>query len=252
LTVTGSDMLTILVVDDTEDIRDLIHVVLTRKGFNVLTADGGQEMDAILHSARVHLIVLDAMMPGEDGLSICRRISAKGGPPIIMLSARGEQLDRLKGLELGAQDYIAKPFLADELAARIRIVLGRQASTGSPLPATSQQHFFGWSLDTISRRITSPTGADLVLSQAEYAVMSVLLNNPDRPLKRDFILEAMSELHEDTTERALDTLISRLRRKLRTLNPNALESDELIRTVYATGYMLRPQNIDTKSNPISA
>lgn len=231
----------ILVVDDTEDIRDLLEISLSRLGFHVLSADGGVQMDAILTARKIDLIVLDAMMPGEDGLSICRRVSNAKGPPIIMLSARGEDIDRLKGLELGAQDYVSKPFNANELAARIRIVIGRQVAHGAPGAGSTKAHFFNWTLDTVSRIMISPSGNELILSQAELAVMRVFLNYPDRPLKRDQILSGMADLHEHTTLRALDTVISRLRKKLNDAYPEGDKEEELIRTVYGVGYMLRPE-----------
>lgn len=228
----------VLAVDDTEDMRALLEAALKRRGFRILTADGGEEMDAILDTTRVDVIVLDSVMPGEDGLSICKRLREAGGPPVIMLSAKGEDLDRIRGLELGAEDYMAKPFNPDELAARIRVVLRRQPQDGPKAPAP--RSFFGWTLDHPSRRLTSPAGGSLVLTTAEYAVLNVFLAHPDRPLKRDFILTSMEALAAETTARALDTVISRLRRKLDAVNPGAPEEDELIRTVYGTGYMLRP------------
>jgi two-component system, OmpR family, response regulator len=199
----------ILVVDDTQDMRDLLEAALSRRGFQVLLADGAEQMDAILHKSRIDLIVLDSMMPGEDGLSICKRLSLANGPPIIMLSARAQDLDRLKGLELGAQDYIAKPFNADELAARIRIVLGRQPVLGTAHAGTATSHFFGWALDSLSRRLTCPSGAYIILSEAEYALIRVLLSQPDRPLKRDQMVTRMAEFHERTTEQALDTKVEK-------------------------------------------
>lgn len=232
----------ILVVDDTQDIRDLLEASLSRRGFHVLLADGAVQMDTLLNSCKIDLIILDSMMPGEDGLSICRRLSLAKGPPIIMLSARGQDLDRLQGLELGAQDYVAKPFNADELAARIRIVLGRQPAIGSAQAGTATSHFFGWALDSVSRRLTCPSGDHIILSEAEYALMRVLLSHPDRPLKRAQMVTRMAEFHERTTEQALDTLVSRLRRKLKILYPSLGDGEELIRTVYGVGYMFRPEN----------
>ncbi|MDV6330940.1 response regulator [Asticcacaulis sp. 201] len=236
------DKVTLLVVDDTQDIRDLLEAALSRRGFHVLTADGAAQMDAILHNRRIDLIILDSMMPGEDGLSICKRLTQAKGPPIIMLSARGQDVDRLEGLELGAQDYVAKPFNADELAARIRIVLGRQAVFGAVSASGTTLHFFGWALDNVSRRLTSPSGHELILSEAEFALMSVFLRYPDRALQREQLVAKMSELHESTTEQAIDTLISRLRRKLKNAYPDGDECEELIRTVYGKGYMFRPES----------
>ncbi len=228
----------VLVVDDTDDIRELLTEVLNRRGFQVLAANGGVEMDRLLASHPVDIIILDSMMPGEDGLSICRRLTAAGGPPIIMLSAKGERLDRISGLELGAQDYVAKPFDADELALRIRAVLRRNAA---PPPAAAAWSFCGWTLERDTRKLTSPVGKILALSPAEFALLRVFIEGPDKPLRRDYILENMEEVHDFTTPRGLDTLVSRLRRKLQYANPGATPEDELIQTVYGVGYILRPR-----------
>jgi len=230
----------ILVVDDIEDMRELVSVILVKNGYEVLTADGGAAMDGVLSERRIDLIVLDTMMPVEDGLSICKRLTARGAPPIIMLSARGEDVDRIRGLDLGADDYIAKPFNPDELVARVRVALrrhSRREGTGTAQNAD----VFGWRLDAISRRLTSPDGLSLILSPAEFAVLRVLLDHPDRPLKRAFMLARMADMHEHSNPRALDTIVSRLRRRLADIHPSATEKDELIRTVYGTGYMLRPE-----------
>jgi two-component system OmpR family response regulator len=232
---------TILVVDDMEEMRDLIAAILKKNGYDVLMADGGVAMDAVLTQSEVDLIILDTMMPVEDGLSICKRLSETNSPPIIMLSARGQDIDRIKGLDLGADDYMSKPFHPDELVARIRVVLRRsRRPNGAADPA--QTYFFGWRLDAITRKLTSPDGISMSLSSAEFAILRVLLDHPDRPLKRDFLLARMADLHEHSTARALDTIVSRLRRRLAEANPSATENDELIRTVYGVGYMLRPAN----------
>ena len=228
----------ILAVDDDDSILDLLKSGLSRLGFRVFPADGAVAMDAVLAVEPIDLIVLDSMMPGEDGLSVCARVSAAKGPPIIMLSARGDDMSRIKGLNLGAEDYMAKPFNLDELVVRIRIVLRRQVRAPAAPGEGETVHFDGWTLDHLTRRLTSPADKMLMLSAAEFAVLNVLLNQRDRPLKREQLLERMSELHDDSTDRSLDTLISRLRRKLRYIAPEG-ESD-LIQTVYGTGYMLRP------------
>ncbi|WP_443749968.1 response regulator [Asticcacaulis solisilvae] len=231
----------VLVVDDTADIRDLLLEVLSRRGFTVLAADGGVEMDRILAAESVDIIILDSMMPGEDGLSICRRISEAGGPPIIMLSAKGDRLDRIGGLELGAQDYVAKPFDADELSLRIRAVLRRAAPPPAPPAVQAAWSFCGWTLDRDTRKLTSPVGKILALSPAEFALLRVFIEGPDKPLRRDYILENMEEVHDFTTPRGLDTLVSRLRRKLQYAHPGASAEEELIQTVYGVGYVLRPR-----------
>jgi DNA-binding response OmpR family regulator len=226
----------ILAVDDDESIRELIKAGLSRRDFRVFLADGGRAMDAVLAETPIDLIILDSMMPGEDGLAICERLRANNGPPIIMLSARGDDVARIGGLGLGAEDYMAKPFNIDELALRIRIVLRRSPS--AQRDETDVVRFFGWSLDNRTRRLTSPADKMLILSPAEFAVLHVFLGQRDRPLRREQVLERMSELHDDSTDRSLDTLISRLRRKLKYI---AAEGEEdLIQTVYGVGYMFRP------------
>ncbi len=224
-------------VDDTADIRELLTEVLTRRGCEVLTADGGEAMDRILAQSTVDIIILDSMMPGEDGLSICRRLSAAGGPPVIMLSAKGDKLDRISGLELGAEDYIAKPFDADELMLRIRVVLRRSGHRSAAPPV--DWTFYGWTLERDTRKLTSPSGKILALSPAEFALLRVFLEGPARPLRRDYILDNMEDVHDFTTPRGLDTLVSRLRRKLQYAHPVTSADEELIQTIYGVGYMLR-------------
>ncbi len=227
---------TVLVVDDTEDMRELVKAGLSHRGFNVLMADGGAAMDAVLAETPVDLIVLDSMMPGESGPSICARVSHAGGPPIIMLSASAGDTARIQGLNLGAEDYMAKPFNMDELAVRIRIVMRRAPVKAAEAPDTVR--FFGWTLDNRTRRLTSPADKVLALSSAEFALLHVFLAQRDRPLRREQLLERMADLHDFSTERSLDTLISRFRKKLDYVAP---EGDEaLIQTVYGVGYMFRP------------
>jgi two-component system OmpR family response regulator len=230
---------TILVVDDIEDMRELVAVILTKSGYEVLAAQSGSEMDSMLAHNKVDLIILDTMMPVEDGLSICKRLSQTGAPPIIMLSARGQDTDRVKGLDLGAEDYIAKPFHPDELVARVRVVL-RRFTKNAVKKDGEIAIFFGWRLDPITRKLTSPDGVSFVLSAAEFAILRVLLDFPDRPLKRHFILARMADLHEHSTSRALDTIVSRLRKKMAEAYSSAGNNDEIIRTVYGVGYMLKP------------
>ncbi|MBP2160382.1 MULTISPECIES: response regulator [Asticcacaulis] len=228
---------TVLVVDDTPDIRELLEVVLDAAGFAVVTADGAAAMDSVLAQMRVDLIVLDTMMPGEDGFSVCRRISAGNGPPIIMLSAKNEDIDKIKGLDLGAEDYVSKPFSNDELIARIKAVFRRLRRNAG---GAEDWRFFGWVLEKQARRLTSPTGRTLALTPAEFALLKVFLDHPDRPLRREQILKAMDEVHGFSTPRGLDTLVSRLRQKLAYADPDSAGDRELIQTVYGVGYMLRP------------
>lgn len=226
----------ILAVDDDESIRELIKAGLSRRDFRVFLADGGQAMDAVLADTPIDLIILDSMMPGEDGLAICERLRANNGPPVIMLSARGDDVARIGGLNLGAEDYMAKPFNIDELALRIRIVLRR--TPAAVRDEVDVVRFFGWSLDNRTRRLSSPADKMLILSPAEFAVLHVFLAQRDRPLRREQVLERMSDLHDDSTDRSLDTLISRLRRKLKYIGADG--DEDLIQTVYGIGYMFRP------------
>lgn len=223
----------ILVVDDDPDLRELISSFLSQNGYAVSEAANGQEMDAALVAQSVDLIILDFMMPGEDGLSICKRLITQGGPPVIMVSARGEEVDRIVGLELGADDYLGKPFHPRELLARIRAVLRRadkQRQTHSPLT-----HFFGWQLDNIKRLLIRPDGVQVALSNTEFELLRVFLDRPGRALTRDQILDFLHGNSSENYDRAIDVQISRLRRKL-----NDDTQDEIIRTIRGIGYMFRP------------
>jgi two-component system, OmpR family, response regulator len=229
----------ILVVDDNDNLRQYVSQTLIRQGFNVTCAPDGDEMDIVLLRQSIDLILLDSMMPKEDGLSILKRLTVKAAPPVIMLSARSDDLDRIRGLEMGADDYVSKPFNPDELVARIRAVLRRNG--GTPIPPTETlSRFFGWELDNIRRHLKSPAGQTLALSNAEFAMMRVFVEHPGKPMSREQITRYMHDMEDDTVERAIDSLISRLRRKMDRANPGACEDEALIRTIYGTGYMMRP------------
>jgi len=223
----------ILVVDDDPDLRALISAFLSQNGYIVTEASSGKAMDSVLKNQTIDLIVLDFMMPGEDGLSICKRLVSDGGPPVIMLSARGEEVDRIVGLELGADDYLGKPFHPRELLARIRAVLRRadkQRSDHSPLTA-----FFGWQLDNLKRILIRPDGVQVALSNTEFELLRVFLDRPGRALTRDQILDFLHGANSENYDRAIDVQISRLRRKL-----NDETQDDIIRTIRGIGYMFRP------------
>ena len=226
----------VLAVDDDEAIRTLLDVGLRRAGYKVLAADSGRSMDAILRDHAVDLIVLDTMMPEEDGLSICKRLTIAKGPPVIMLSAAGTDLARIKGLDLGAEDYMSKPFNMDELVSRIRVVLRRRPSA---LTESETVTASGWLLQNRSRTLTSPAGKTLYLSTAEFALLAALFGQKNRPLRRHQLLASMADLHEASTDRSLDALISRLRKKMSFIDSDGQE--DLIQTVYGVGYMLRLQ-----------
>ncbi len=230
----------ILIVDDDPDLRDLTSNFLANNGFEVHTAAHGRDMDKMLARGDIELIVLDYMMPGEDGLSICKRLIEKGGPPVIMLSARGEEIDRIVGLELGADDYMAKPFHPRELLARIRAVLRRREAKEGTWNAQGTgkspiSHFFGWQLDNIKRTLTRPDGVQVVLSNAEFELLRVFLDRPGRALSRDQILDYLHGPNSDSFDRAIDVQISRLRRKL-----SDDSNEDIIRTIRGIGYMFKP------------
>jgi len=217
----------ILVVDDDADLRELVGEFLAAHGLDVTTAGNGVEMDAALAAAPVDLVVLDLMMPGEDGLSIVRRLRAPGRPPVIMLSAMGEDADRIIGLEVGADDYLAKPCNPRELLARIRAVLRRGETVAEPIEAT--RRFGPWTLDLVQREIRRG-GERATLTDGEFRILTALLDRPRRVVSRDQLIEATRGLDSEVFDRAIDVTISRLRKKLGAGDP--------IRTLRNEGYML--------------
>jgi two-component system OmpR family response regulator len=219
----------ILVVDDDAELRGLIADFLRANGLEVRTAAGGAEMDAALAQEPVDLIVLDLMMPGEDGLGILRRLRGGNRPPVIMLSAMGEDTDRIVGLEVGADDYLAKPCNPRELLARIRAVLRRGEPAAAPEPANTLRRFGPWTLDVVERQV-SRDGAGVVLTDGEFRILSALLDRPRRVVSRDQLIEATRGTESEVFDRAIDVTISRLRKKLGPGDP--------IRTVRNEGYRL--------------
>jgi len=224
----------ILMVDDDPGIRDVVSDFLGRHGYRVETASDSDEMERALERGPVDLIVLDVMLPGEDGLAICRRLtSSEAGPPIIMLSAMGEDTDRIVGLELGADDYLAKPCNPRELLARVRAVLRRaeHRSTSGALGAGCE--FAGWRLDLVRRELRSPPGVVVNLSSGEFSLLRAFVERPQRVLTRDQLLEFARGPDSDAFDRAIDVQISRLRRKL----DDGGDGHDLIRTIRNEGYM---------------
>ena len=222
----------ILVVDDDADLRGLVAEFLGSHGLVVATAGNGSEMDAALAAGPVDLIVLDLMMPGEDGLSIVRRLHGPGRPPVIMLSAIGEDGDRIVGLELGADDYLAKPCNPRELLARIRAVLRRGEA---PAEGGALRHFGEWTLDVAEREVRRGHER-AALTDGEFRILTALLDRPRRVVSRDQLIEATRGLESEVFDRAIDVTISRLRKKLGSGDP--------IRTLRNEGYMLVPNPDD--------
>jgi two-component system OmpR family response regulator len=228
----------ILVVDDDPGIRDVISEFLARHGYDVDTAGDGREMERAIANRRPDLVVLDLMLPGEDGLAICRRLSRPDGPAVIMLSAMGEETDRIVGLELGADDYLAKPCNPRELLARVRAVMRRRRESPGPEESLGAAcKFAGWRLDLVRHELRSPQGVVVNLSSGEFSLLRAFVERPQRVLTRDQLLEFARGPQSDSFDRAIDVQISRLRRKLE----DSGGAVELIRTVRSEGYIFTPR-----------
>jgi two-component system OmpR family response regulator len=227
----------ILMVDDDPGIRDVVSDFLGRHGYQVETAADGREMDEALERGSIDLVVLDVMLPGEDGVAICRRLAAADdAPPIIMLSAMGEDTDRIVGLEVGADDYVSKPCNPRELLARVRAVLRRTDQRSTTAPATAGCEFAGWRLDLVRRELRSSNGVVVHLSTGEFSLLRAFVEHPQRVLTRDQLLEMARGPDSEAFDRAIDVQISRLRRKL-----DDGAGQELIRTIRNEGYIFTPK-----------
>ena len=228
----------ILIVEDDKDIGLLVAKYLKANEMRVSIAENGRAMDRILADTRISLVVLDRMLPGEDGLSICRRLRAGSDIPIIILTAQADEVERIVGLEMGANDYLGKPFNPRELLARIRAVLRRRddakVATG---PVKKAYRFAGWSLDGTMRRLYDPKGARVELTGAEFEVLLVFCERPGRTLSRDQIIDLTQGREAAPSERSVDILISRLRRKLER-DP---KDPELLQTIRSSGYLFSPE-----------
>jgi two-component system OmpR family response regulator len=233
----SSELPLVLVVDDDPDLRKLISEFLANHGFRVATAESSAAMRQYMTHSTPDVVVLDVMMPGEDGLSAARFLAAEHSRiAIIMLSALGEDTDRIVGLEVGADDYLPKPCNPRELLARVRAVLRRRGSD-EPAPEVARRYEFeGWRLDPTRRELHDPQGTLINLSDGEFSLLRCLVENPRRVLSRDQLLDMARGRNAESYDRAIDTQISRLRRKL-----NDRSNSELIRTVRNEGYMLLPK-----------
>ncbi len=229
----------ILIVDDHREIRDLVSRALTKEGFRVSTAADGRAMRKVLADSRIDLILLDLMMPGEDGLSLCRSLRSESSIPIIMLTAKGDEVDRVIGLEMGADDYLPKPFGSRELIARIKAVLRRStenSTSSKPGQHPKRYQFDRWHLDTGARELLRDDGVTVPLSTGEYDLLMALVERPQRVLSRDQLLDLARGRSTAGLDRSIDTQISRLRKKLE-LDPG---EPKIIKTVWGGGYMLTP------------
>jgi two-component system OmpR family response regulator len=234
----------ILIVDDDAEIRSLLSQYLTKNGLRVTAAADGRGMWQALGAGRIDLIVLDLMLPGDDGLTLCRNLRAKSDIPVIMLTARGEETDRIVGLEMGADDYLAKPFSARELLARIKAVLRRARSLPENLEPDSARHirFADWVLDIAHRQIISAANVVTPLSGAEYRLLRIFLSHPNRVLNRDQLVDLTQGKEADPLDRSIDVQVSRLRNRL----GDDPREPRLIKTVRGEGYVLA---VDVSAEP---
>jgi two-component system, OmpR family, response regulator len=234
----------ILIVDDDAEIRSLLTQYLVKNGLRVTAVGDGRAMAQALDAGRIDLIVLDLMLPGDDGLTLCRNLRAKSGVPIIMLTARGEETDRIVGLEMGADDYLAKPFSARELLARIKAILRRARSLPDNLQPDSARYlrFAGWVLDTVHRQLVSAANVVTPLSGAEYRLLRIFLGHPNRVLNRDQLVDLTQGREADPLDRSIDVQVSRLRNRL----GDDPREPRLIKTVRGEGYVLA---VDVTAEP---
>ncbi|GAA0533729.1 two-component system OmpR family response regulator [Rhizomicrobium palustre] len=226
---------TILIVEDDREISSLVEALLTREGFHARIAATGAAMDAVLLEAVPDLILLDLMLPGEDGLSICRRLRANSNVPVIMVTAKGDDIDRIIGLEVGADDYVAKPFNPRELIARIRAVLRRAvpAAIGPSIQVSRRMWFGDFTLDLDAHRLFR--GAEEIeLSTGDFDLLSVLVEHPMKVLSRDQLMDLTKGRSWDVFDRSIDVALSRLRKKIETDPAHPV----LIKTIRNAGYML--------------
>jgi len=229
---------TVLVVEDDPALRTLLMRLLREEGFQSLSAAHGAEMARVLETNTVDLILLDVMLPGSNGFDLCRLVRRDSDVPIVMLSARQDETDRLIGLELGADDYIGKPFSKKELIARIRAILRRTkgGSQASEPRGHQRMTFSGWSLDPGRRELLSPDGAFVDLSGAEFDLLLAFVSSPQRVIGRERLLEMSRARFSDASDRSIDVLVSRLRRKLAVSG----QAEPLLRTVRGVGYIFTP------------
>jgi two-component system OmpR family response regulator len=223
----------ILVVDDDPELRQLLHEYFGGWGYSVLLASDGAQMWEQLAKQSVDLVILDLMLPGEDGLMLCRNLRAKSSLPVLMLTASGDEVNRIIGLEMGADDYIHKPFIPRELLARVKNILRRANESGGTAAPAKALHFATWILDLNAHHLVDAAGVVVSLSSGEFRLLKVLADNPNRVLSRDQLLEVFSNREAAPFDRTIDVMISRLRRRL-----NDDGEEPLIKTVRNEGYML--------------
>ncbi len=225
---------TIVIVEDDRDIRTLLADLLRSEGFTVQAAGNSSEMDSILVEHDPDLVILDIMLPGEDGLSICRRLRATRLVPILMLTAKGREVDQVIGLEMGADDYVVKPFAPLEMIARVRALLRRASMAPAQINADQKQYRFDrFRIDLDARHLEDDRGVALDLTSGEFDLLACFIERPRRVLTRDQLIDWTRGRQADPYDRTIDVLISRLRRKLSAASPGS----KLIATVRNSGYV---------------
>ncbi len=224
----------ILLVDDEPTLREPLAEYLARQGFDVREAATAAAARGDIDQNRPDIVLLDIMMPGEDGLSLCRHLVETRELPVILLTAKGEATDRIIGLEIGADDYVTKPFEPRELVARIRSVLRRAGRVSAPPEEDAHYEFDGWRLDPLKRKLTDPEGAIVSISTAEFRLLRALLDHPRQVLDRDRLLDMVQGREAHLFDRAVDNQVSRLRRKIEVDS----RDPQLIQTVRGGGYLL--------------
>ncbi len=229
----------ILVVDDHREMRELVSRALVKDGFRVSSAGDGKAMRQALADARIDLVLLDLMLPGEGGLSLCRALRAESDIPIIMLTAKGDEVDCVVGLELGADDYVPKPFGSRELIARIRAVLRRNRARVAPAAQDRPKRykFDRWTFDADRRELLADDAVATPLSTGEFDLLLVLVEHPQRTLSRDQLLDLARGRAANAFDRSMDTQVSRLRKKIER-DPS---DPQIIKTVWGGGYIFAPE-----------
>jgi DNA-binding response OmpR family regulator len=235
-----NDTAHILVVDDQNDICEVVQDYLVGEGYRVSTANDGTAMRRVIAQNTVDLVILDLMLPGEDGLTLAQALRGESNVGIIILPGRGETVDRIIGLEMGADDYLPKPFHLRELLARVKSVLRRVSARSNEKPSSgnrSKARFAGWDLDLSTRELVSPAGSEVRLTTGEFDLLAAFVNNANQVLSRDRLLDLARNREAGPFDRTIDVQVGRLRRKLEE-DP---ENPSMIKTVRGTGYIFTPQ-----------
>src|SRR5471030_1245274 len=229
----------ILIVDDQQEICEVVQEYLSGEGYRVSVAHDGTEMRRALGQSPADLVILDLMLPGEDGLTLARALRGESGIGIIILTGRGETVDRIIGLEIGADDYLPKPFHLRELLARVKSVLRRVSARGNDKPSPggrSKARFAGWDLDLSTRELMSPGGSEVRLTTGEFDLLAAFVNNANQVLSRDRLLDLARNREAGPFDRTIDVQVGRLRRKLE----DDPQKPTMIKTVRGTGYIFTP------------